>query len=92
MASNESSAQTPQSRDDTVIHFPVWARLVTGVVLVVSAVAVVFSAGFFAEREYPYLLAALEDSVVPQEDLCIQTFCVPAGKAGQHCRQYWAPC
>jgi hypothetical protein len=73
-------------------HLPVWARLVGGVVLVVSVVAVIFSAGFFTEREYPYLFASLEDSLTPEPDLCIQTFCVPAGRAGQHCRQYWAPC
>jgi len=73
-------------------HFPVWARLVAGFVLVAAIIAAVFSAGFFTEREYPYLFAALEDSFVPEEDLCIQTFCAPAGRAGQHCRQYWAPC
>jgi hypothetical protein len=107
MPSDERSAQTQQSRDEATAstaeatsanpprrrnHFAVWPRLVAGVVLVVSAIAVVFSAGFFTEREYPYLFAALEDSFVPEENNCIQTFCVPAGRAGQHCRQYWAPC
>jgi hypothetical protein len=88
----EAHPANPPRRRNTVNHFAVWARVVAGVVLVVSAVALVFSAGFFTEKEYPYLFAGLEDSFVPEEDLCIQTFCVPAGRAGQHCRQYWAPC
>jgi hypothetical protein len=86
MPSNERSAQPQRA------HFPVWARLAAGVVLVVSIVAAVFSAGFFTEREYPYLFASLEGSLEPEQDLCIQMSCVPAGRAGQHCRQYWAPC
>jgi hypothetical protein len=73
-------------------QFNHWARLVAGVVLLVSVIAVVFFAGFFTEREYGDLFAALEGSLVPGEDTCIQTFCVPAGRAGQHCRQYVVPC
>ena len=88
----EANSANPPRRRNTVNHFAVWARLIAGVVLVVSAIAVVFSAGFFTEREYPYLFAGLEDSFVPEQDLCIQTSCKPAGRAGQHCRQYWAPC
>jgi len=87
-ATEANSANTPRRRN----HFPVWARLAAGVVLIVAVIAVDFSAGFFAEREYPYLLAAMEEGFVPEPDNCLQTFCVPAGRAGQHCRQYWAPC
>jgi hypothetical protein len=91
-SATEANSANPPRRPNTVNHFALWARLVAGVVLVVSAIAVVFSAGFFTEREYPYLFAGLEDSFVPEDETCIQTFCVPAGRAGQHCRQYWAPC
>jgi hypothetical protein len=91
-SATEANSANPPRRRNAVNHFPVWARLVAGVVLVVSAIAVVFSAGFFTEREYPYLLAALDDSLVQEEDLCIQLSCSPAGRYGQHCRQYWAPC
>lgn len=88
MPSNERSAQTQQS----VNHFAVLARIVAGVILAASVIAVVFFAGFFTEREYGDLFAAFEDSLVPGDDTCIQTFCVPAGRAGQHCRQYTVPC
>ena len=91
-SATEANSANPPRRRNTVNHFAVWARLVAGVVLVVSAVAVVFFAGFFTEREYPYLFAAVEDSLVPEQDMCIQLSCSPAGRYGQHCRQVRVPC
>jgi hypothetical protein len=106
MPSNEGSAQTPQSRDEptasateansanpprrrnTFNHFAAWARLVAGVVLLVSVIAVVFFAGFFTEKDYDDVFSL----VVRGEDTCIQTSCLPAGRFGQHCRQYVVPC
>jgi hypothetical protein len=110
--SNEGSAQPLQSRNEptasatqanplrrrnTVNHFAAWARLVAGVVLVVSVIAAVFFAGFFTERDYGDVLLAVADTLVPGEDVpgedtCIRLSCSPAGRFGQHCRQYWAPC
>jgi hypothetical protein len=105
--SNEGSAQPLQSRNEptasateanpprrrnTVNHFAAWARLVAGVVLIVSVIAAVFFAGFFTERDYGDVLLAVADTVAPGEDTCIGLSCSPAGRFGQHCRQYWAPC
>jgi hypothetical protein len=91
-SATEANAANPPRRRNAVNHFAVWARLVAGVVLVVSVIAVVFFAGFFTEREYGDLFAALEDSLVPAEDTCIQLSCSPAGRYGQHCRQVIVPC
>jgi hypothetical protein len=101
MTGNERSAQTQQvsaaaanaanspRRRNAVNHL---ARIVAGVVLLLAVIAVVFFAGFFTEREYGDLFAAFENSFVPAEDSCIEIFCVPAGRAGQHCRQIVVPC
>ncbi|MBV8862844.1 MAG: hypothetical protein JO259_13450 [Mycobacterium sp.] len=93
----EANSANPSRRRNTVNHFAVWARVVAGVVLVVSVIAVVFFAGFFTEREYGDLLpalefAALEGSLVPAEEPCIQLSCSPAGRFGQRCRQVVVPC
>lgn len=75
--------------------FATWARLVAGVVLLASVIAVVFFAGFFTERDYGDIFGAVEASplsLVPAEDTCIQTRCKPAGRFGQHCTQYRVPC
>ena len=86
----------PPRRQNTVNHSAAWAaRLVAGVVLVVSVIAVVFIAGFFTERDYGDVLGAVADSplsLAPAEDTCIQVSCSPAGRFGQHCRQYRVPC
>jgi hypothetical protein len=91
-SATEANSVNPPRRRNTVNHFAVWARLVAGVVMVVSVIAVVFFAGFFTERDYGDLFAALEGSLVPGEDTCIQTSCTPAGRFGQHCRQVVVPC
>jgi hypothetical protein len=95
-SATEANSANPPRRRNTVNHFAVWARLVAGVVLVVSVIAVVFFAGFFTERDYGDLFpalefAALEGSLVPGEDTCIQLSCSPAGRYGQHCRQVVVP-
>ena len=86
----------PPRRQNTVNHFVARAaRLVAGVVLVVSVIAVVFIAGFFTERDYGDVIGAVADSplsLVPAEDTCLQVSCSPAGRFGQHCRQYRVPC
>jgi hypothetical protein len=103
MQSGEGSTQTPQPtasaaeastppRRNTKHHFAVWARFVAVVVLVLSVVVVVFFAWVFTEREYGDLFASFEGSLTPAEDTCIQTFCSPAGRFGQHCRQHVVPC
>jgi hypothetical protein len=89
----QANSANPPRRGNTVNHFAVWARVVVGVVLVGSVMTGIFFAGFFAEKEDPYLFASLEGSLAPEEDnTCIQVFCVPAGRAGQHCRQVLVPC
>jgi hypothetical protein len=93
----EANSANPPRRRNTVNHFAVWARLVAGVVLVASAIAVVFFAGFFTEREYGDVFAAwqseaFEGSLVPADDTCIRLSCSPAGRFGQHCRQVGVPC
>jgi hypothetical protein len=91
-SATEANSANPARRRNTVNHFAAWARLVAGVVLVVSVIAVVFFAGFFTERDYGDIFGTLEGSLVPAEDTCIQTSCKPAGRFGQHCRQYVVPC
>ncbi|HEY9303806.1 MAG TPA: hypothetical protein VIO95_05910 [Mycobacterium sp.] len=88
----EANSANPPRRRHPFNDFATWARIVAGAVIVASAIAVVFFAGFFTEREYGDLFAGFEGSLASDEDMCIQTFCVPAGRAGQHCRQYYAPC
>ena len=107
MSSNEGSVQTVQSRDEPTAsattansakaaNWWIWARLVAVVVLVVLALGLFFAAGFFTGSRYGgghYR----EDYLVPGEQTpgghqCIQTFCQPAGMAGQHCYQHWVNC
>ena len=100
-----SSAETPQSRNEPTASvteanpanpprrrktFNPWGRLVAGFILVVSVIAVIFFAGFFAEREYD-LIPAWEYSLV-SGDSCFDISCSPAGRYGQHCRQIRVPC
>jgi hypothetical protein len=91
-SATEADSANPPRRRKAVNHFAVWARIVAGVVLVVSVIVVAFLAGFFTERDYGDLFGAVEGSLVPPEDTCIQTSCKPAGRFGQHCRQYVVPC
>jgi hypothetical protein len=91
-SATEANAANPPRRRNTVNHFAAWARVVAGVVVVLSVIVVVFFAGFFTERDYGDLFGALEGSLVPGEDTCIQTSCSPAGRFGQHCRRYVVPC
>jgi hypothetical protein len=106
MPSNEGSVQTLQSRDEPTAsattakaaNWWIWARLVAVVVLVVLALAVFFGAGFFAGSHHggghyqeDYLVPG-EQTPAPGGHQCIQTFCQPAGMAGQHCYQHWVNC
>lgn len=92
-SATEANSANPPRRRNTVNHSVAWvARLVAGVVLLVSLIAVVFFAGFFTERDYGDLFGAVADSLVPGEDTCIQLSCSPAGRFGQHCRQVVVPC
>jgi hypothetical protein len=106
MSSNEGSAQTLQSPDEPTAsatkansakaaNWWIWARLVAVVVFVVLVLAVFFAAGFFTGSHYRG--GYREDFLVPGEQTpgghqCIQTFCQPAGMAGQHCYQHWVNC
>jgi len=87
-SATEANSTNPPRRRNMVSHFAAWARLIVGVVLAVSVIAVVFFAGFFTERDYGDVFSL----VVSGEDTCIQTSCQPAGRYGQHCRQYVVPC
>jgi hypothetical protein len=92
-SATEANSANPPRRRNTVNHFAAWVpRLVAGVVLVVSVIAVVFLAGFFTERDYGDNFGALAASLVTGEDSCIQVSCSPAGRYGQHCRQIRVPC
>lgn len=76
-------------------QFNHWARVVAGVVLLLSIAAGVFFAGFFTEREYGDVFAAFDSSplsIGPAEDTCYERVCSPAGRFGQHCRLYEVPC
>jgi hypothetical protein len=106
MSSNEGSAQTLQSPDEPTAsattansakaaNWWIWARLIAVVVFVVLTLAVFFAAGFFTGSHYGG--GYREDFLVPGEQApaghqCIQTFCQPAGMAGQHCYQHWVNC
>jgi hypothetical protein len=95
---NEPTAEAdPPRRRITINHL---ARLVASVVLVASVIVVVFLAGFFTERDYGDVFGALqasffeplEGSFVPEDEVCIDRVCKPAGRFGQHCRQVVVPC
>jgi hypothetical protein len=62
-SATEANSANPPRRRNTVNHFAAWAaRLVAGVVLVVSVIAVAFFAGFFTERDYGDIFGAVADS------------------------------
>jgi hypothetical protein len=95
LATKANSANPPRrQRPNMVQQFPAWARFVAGVVLVVLVMAVVFFAGFFTARYYGGVPSGTYYGVpLPGEaGPCVDTFCQPAGMAGQHCYRRNVPC
>jgi hypothetical protein len=95
-ATKVNSANPPRRRQrpNMVHQFPAWARLVAGVVLIILVIAAIFFAGFFTARHYGgcpsdnYYGVPLPGEGGP----CVETFCQPAGMAGQHCYRRNVPC
>lgn len=94
-ATNANSANSPRRQRPNAVHrFPVWARIVAGVVLIFLVIAAIFFAGFYTGRLYGgcpsdnYYGVPLPGEGGP----CVQTFCQPAGMAGQHCYRRNVPC
>jgi hypothetical protein len=93
-ATNANSANSPRrQRPNAVDRFPVWARIVAGVVSIFLVIAAIFFAGFYTGRYYGGTPSDNYYGVPPGEGShCVQTFCQPAGMAGQHCYQRYVPC
>jgi hypothetical protein len=95
-SATEANSTIPPRRRNALNHFGIWARVVAGAVLAVSAVAVIFFAGFFTEEYYGDVLGAFEfaasEGFLAPEERCIQVACTPADRFGQHCRQVLVPC
>ena len=100
---DEPTASATTANSGKVANWWIWARFVAVIVLVVLALAVFFGAGFLTGSHHggghyqeDYLVpgeqAPREQTPAPGGHQCIQTFCQPAGMAGQHCYQHWVNC